>query len=92
MTELDWPGPAAAAHLISAAGLGDSLADGEPLVVLDARWRLAGPPGIDDYRAGHVPGAAYIDLDTVLSGGSRPPGPPLALRGEPSPRTPLSVR
>jgi thiosulfate/3-mercaptopyruvate sulfurtransferase len=36
--------------------------------VLDARWRLAGPPGIDDYRAGHVPGAVYIDLDDALSG------------------------
>jgi hypothetical protein len=26
-------------------------------VVLDVRWRLAGPPGIDSYRAGHIPGA-----------------------------------
>lgn len=40
-------------------------------VVLDVRWRLAGPPGIDSYRAGHLPGAAFLDLDSQLSG---PPG------------------
>lgn len=40
-------------------------------VLLDVRWRLDGPPGIESYRAGHLPGAVFVDLDTGLSG---PPG------------------
>jgi thiosulfate/3-mercaptopyruvate sulfurtransferase len=40
-------------------------------VVLDVRWRLGGPPGVDSYRAGHLPGAVFIDLDRDLAG---PPG------------------
>ena len=41
-------------------------------VLLDVRWRLGGPPGRDSYLAGHLPGAAWIDLDADLAG---PPGP-----------------
>ncbi|MEV7552468.1 sulfurtransferase [Amycolatopsis sp. NPDC089917] len=37
-------------------------------VVLDVRWRLAGPPGADSYREAHLPGAVYLDLDTALAG------------------------
>ncbi len=40
--------------------------------VLDVRWRLGGPPGRPEHAAGHVPGAAYVDLDTALAD---PPGP-----------------
>ena len=40
--------------------------------VLDVRWRLGGPPGVDIYVAGHVPEAVFIDLDRDLAG---PPGP-----------------
>jgi thiosulfate/3-mercaptopyruvate sulfurtransferase len=40
--------------------------------VLDVRWRLGGPPGLDDYRSGHLPGAVFVDLNTVLAA---PPGP-----------------
>lgn len=40
-------------------------------MVLDTRWRLAGPPAADDYRAGHVPGAVFVDLDRDLAA---PPG------------------
>ncbi|SFB37987.1 thiosulfate/3-mercaptopyruvate sulfurtransferase [Amycolatopsis marina] len=40
-------------------------------VLLDVRWRLAGPPGRDSYRSGHLPGAVYLDLDTALAA---PPG------------------
>ena len=47
-----------------AAVLGD-------VTVLDVRYTLGGPPGRDDYRAGHVPGAAYVDLDADLAD---PPG------------------
>lgn len=43
----------------------------EPPALLDVRWALAGPPGIDRYRAGHLPGAGFVDLDTDLAG---PPG------------------
>jgi Rhodanese-related sulfurtransferase len=42
------------------------------VTLLDVRWRLTGPPGIDSYRAGHIPGAVFCDLDHDLSG---PPGP-----------------
>lgn len=41
------------------------------VTVLDVRWRLGGPPGEEEFRRGHVPGAAYVDLDTDLAD---PPG------------------
>ena len=43
-----------------------------PVTVLDVRWRLGGPPGEEEFRRGHVPGAAYVDLETDLAD---PPGP-----------------
>src|SRR5262249_16776191 len=39
----------------------------QPPVLLDVRWRLGGPPGISEYRAGHLPGAVYVDLDRDLA-------------------------
>ncbi|MGH3168918.1 MAG: sulfurtransferase [Trebonia sp.] len=36
-------------------------------VVVDVRWRLGGPPGIEEYAAGHIPGAVFVDLDTDLA-------------------------
>ena len=51
---------------------GDPGDPGAPPVLLDVRWRLAGPPGIDSYRQGHLPGAVFVDLDRDLAG---PPGP-----------------
>jgi len=53
------------------ASLAVVLVGGEPPVLLDVRWRLGGPPGIDSYRAGHLPGAVFVDLDADLAG---PPG------------------
>jgi thiosulfate/3-mercaptopyruvate sulfurtransferase len=41
------------------------------LTLLDVRWRLGGPPGRELYDAGHIPGAAFVDLDTDLAA---PPG------------------
>jgi thiosulfate/3-mercaptopyruvate sulfurtransferase len=58
--------------LASAADLARALAAPQPPVLLDVRWRLGGPPGIDSYRAGHLPSAVFADLDRDLSG---PPGP-----------------
>lgn len=40
-------------------------------ILLDVRYRMGGPPGHPDYLTGHVPGAAYVDVDTELAG---PPG------------------
>jgi thiosulfate/3-mercaptopyruvate sulfurtransferase len=57
--------------LVDVGSLGRELAGGTPPVLLDVRWRLGGPPGIDSYRAGHLPGAVFVDLDTDLAG---PPG------------------
>ncbi|WP_158882574.1 sulfurtransferase [Amycolatopsis anabasis] len=36
--------------------------------LLDVRFRLGGPPGIDSYREGHLPGAVFTDIDTELAG------------------------
>jgi thiosulfate/3-mercaptopyruvate sulfurtransferase len=58
--------------LISAPALAAELAGNPVPVLLDARWRLAGPPGIGSYRQGHLPGAVFADLDRDLAG---PPGP-----------------
>jgi len=64
--------PLASALLISTGELAAELAQDPPPVLLDVRWRLAGPPGIDSYRQGHLPGAVFADLDRDLAG---PPGP-----------------
>jgi thiosulfate/3-mercaptopyruvate sulfurtransferase len=68
--------------LITVAELADALAGQQPPTLLDIRWRLGGPPGIDAYRAGHLPGAVYVDLDTQLAGlpgaGGRHPLPATA--------------
>lgn len=41
---------------------------GDPdVVVADVRWYLDGRSGRDAYEAGHVPGAVFVDLDTVLA-------------------------
>lgn len=40
--------------------------------VLDVRYRMGGPTGRPEFARGHVPGAAYVDLDRALAS---PPGP-----------------
>jgi thiosulfate/3-mercaptopyruvate sulfurtransferase len=57
--------------LIDVATLALQLVDPDPPTVIDVRWRLSGPPGRDDYAAGHIPGAVFLDLDAALCG---PPG------------------
>ena len=54
-------------HLITAAELAHQIED---VVVLDVRWALTTantPAGREDYDAGHVPGAFFVDLDTELA-------------------------
>ncbi len=63
--------PAALAKEL-AKELGEELAGQPGPVLLDVRWRLGGPPGLDSYREGHLPGAVFIDLDRDLAA---PPGP-----------------
>jgi thiosulfate/3-mercaptopyruvate sulfurtransferase len=62
------------ALLIDPAALDVPLAGDLPPVLLDVRWRLGGPPGIDSYRAGHLPGAVFVDLDRDLAGSPGPGG------------------
>ena len=38
------------------------------VVFADVRWYLDGRSGRDAYDSGHVPGAVFVDLDTVLAG------------------------
>ena len=66
-TDLPW--------IISVAEL-DRLQEELPeLVVADVRWYLDGRSGMESYEAGHLPGAAFVDLDTVLA------SPPTAAEG-----------
>ncbi|WP_400996944.1 sulfurtransferase [Agromyces sp. GXQ0307] len=44
-----------------------ALPDSPRTRVLDVRWTLAEPDGSGAYRAGHIPGAVYVDLDTELA-------------------------
>jgi thiosulfate/3-mercaptopyruvate sulfurtransferase len=37
------------------------------VTLLDVRYRTAGPTGEPEYAAGHLPGAAYVDLDRDLA-------------------------
>ena len=53
-----------------------------PLVVADVRWYLDGRRGRDAYRAGHLPGAVFVDLDAVLAG---PPAPETGRHPLPTP-------
>ena len=63
--------PAALAQEM-AADLARNPAGARGPVLLDVRWRLGGPPGLDSYREGHLPGAVFTDLDRDLAA---PPGP-----------------
>jgi len=46
----------------------------EQTTLLDVRWSLSGPPGIDEYLQGHIPGAVFVDLDRELSAAPGPGG------------------
>jgi len=54
--------------LISAA----ELAALDNPVLLDVRWQLGGPPGHDEYRKGHIPGAVFVDMENELAAHGEP--------------------
>lgn len=56
------------AAIISVPELVSTLADSPAPVLLDARYRLGGPPGRESYDTGHLPGAVYVDMDAELAG------------------------
>src|SRR2546423_1867515 len=46
--------------------LGGLLARDRP-ALLDVRWGVPGGPDLDGYLSGHIPGAAFVDLDAELA-------------------------
>jgi thiosulfate/3-mercaptopyruvate sulfurtransferase len=61
--------------LISPSDLADLLPE---VTLLDVRWQLGRTDGREQYLAGHVPGAAYVDLATELA---EPPAAPVDAGG-----------
>ena len=53
--------------VITPAELTDVLRAGDPVTILDVRWRLDDPDGRAAYLQGHIPGAVYVSLDDELS-------------------------
>ena len=57
--------------LVSVASLA---AHPEAITLLDVRYRMGRPPGVDEFARGHIPGAAYVDLDSALASAPGPRG------------------
>jgi thiosulfate/3-mercaptopyruvate sulfurtransferase len=53
--------------LITATELAALIEAGDPLTILDVRWRLDEPDGRPAYLEGHIPGAVYVSLEDELS-------------------------
>ena len=53
--------------LISARDLHERIQAGGGIRLLDVRYRLDQPDVRADYRAAHLPGAVYVDMDTELA-------------------------
>lgn len=68
------PLPGRGPVLVEPAELHAQLAGPTPPVLLDIRWALGDPHGRRHYRAGHIPGAVYVDLDIELAGPPSPAG------------------
>ena len=68
------PGAGTASPLTDVAAVARALAGPAPPVLLDIRWRLGGPPGIEAYRAGHLPRSVFVDLDADLAAEPGPAG------------------
>ncbi|BBZ43451.1 sulfurtransferase [Mycobacterium parmense] len=53
--------------LITATELAALIDAGDPVTILDVRWRVDAPDGRQAYTRGHIPGAVYVSLDDELS-------------------------
>jgi thiosulfate/3-mercaptopyruvate sulfurtransferase len=53
--------------LITASELAALVQAGDPVTILDVRWRVDDPDGRAAYLQGHLPGAAYVSLENELS-------------------------
>ncbi|NYD76629.1 sulfurtransferase [Arthrobacter cupressi] len=53
--------------LMDVATLKERMDSGKRTVLLDVRWVLGDPHGHDHYLAGHLPGAAFVDLHHELA-------------------------
>ncbi|MXP19773.1 sulfurtransferase [Gordonia sp. HNM0687] len=58
--------------LISVDDLTEAMLSDRPPVILDVRWQLGDPHGREHYRAGHIPGAVFVDLDRELAASPSP--------------------
>lgn len=58
--------------LISTTELSQLLRSDQPIRLLDVRWALGRTDGREEYEAGHIPTASYVDLDTELAGHGDP--------------------
>jgi thiosulfate/3-mercaptopyruvate sulfurtransferase len=71
------PGP-----LVSVAALRELVDSGRPPSFQRTSSRRGGPPGPEEFRAGHRPGAVYVDLDAELAA---PAGPGVGRHPLPDP-------
>ncbi|OBH92562.1 sulfurtransferase [Mycobacterium sp. E2733] len=53
--------------LITVTELADLIEAGDPVSILDVRWRLDEPDGRPAYLAGHIPASVYASLEDELS-------------------------
>jgi thiosulfate/3-mercaptopyruvate sulfurtransferase len=53
--------------LITVTELAALIRAGDPVTILDVRWRLDEPDGRAAYLQGHIPGAVYVSLEDELS-------------------------
>jgi thiosulfate/3-mercaptopyruvate sulfurtransferase len=67
--------------LVSADWLRDHLSDAG-VRVIDIRWYMDGRSGRDAYLAGHLPGAAFVDLDRDITGVEGPGRHPIPTRAQ----------
>lgn len=68
--------------LMDVQELQDRMTSGAQLILLDVRWALGDAHGHEDYRAAHIPGAVYVDLETQLCA---PGGPGIGRHPLPDP-------
>ncbi|RJT82166.1 sulfurtransferase [Arthrobacter cheniae] len=52
--------------LMDVQELQDRMTSGAQTILLDVRWSLGDPYGHEHYRAAHIPGAVYVDMETQL--------------------------